>query len=343
MNFSQDCKIKLWKGNDTEKEWCQIYFSMTGEDIYQDLRSSILYKIASLFIWFLGHFVGTPFYLCLIHYERFGQDPMKRTLKNRLIIFNCFVMMFIQNIIQPIGCFGIVFFPLSPFFAMTFSYLTCVSSMLFLLSCSQLVLLENVMLFKNALYCCINEDFFYQFLVIWNLGFAIGSQSILSLFMGHFLVEEYQLLTGNLVKQIPFPIFWMILIFTSGSIIVIGSVTKKIKTFIEAKKDINVVQEIHIGIGDPTSKIYNNQSHNPPLLSGAQTKIISLLTVLIFFFLFFGRFLEDLFIQFQLFVYVVFCTIFGLFLPLSFYLTKKPFYNHIHLSLMTPNCNSSLE
>ena len=166
-----------------------------------------------------------------------------------------------------------------------------------MVSASQLVLIENLMLFKFSTFSGMDEDFFATFIYIWNLAFAIGSQTVLSLKFDHFLAEEIQLLTGKWYPKGHFPLFTKFLIFISSIIIIFGSVIKTLKRKIEARRDKNRVIKINIpaetsagteaetGVAAGPILNYNNQARNLPLVSGTQAKIIALLSFGIFFFL----------------------------------------------------------
>ena len=111
MDFEKDCKIKFWNGNETEQEWCRIYFWVSGADAHEDLRSYLAHKIWHGINWMGGYLIGTPFYLAFVHFERFGQDPMKRTLKNRIIIIISLILGLNLNVMTPIGAYSTIIGP----------------------------------------------------------------------------------------------------------------------------------------------------------------------------------------------------------------------------------------
>ena len=202
----------------------------------------------------------------------------------------------------------------------------CVTSILLLLACSQLILIDNLMLFKFSCMCSTNEDFWIRFLFTWNLGFAFGSETFLTLFFDHVLEKEYQYLTGQLYPNpVPFPLFWKLLVLFTGSIITIGSGTKKFKSWFEDQKDSNLVQNIKIGLGSP---ILNNQAQNPPLLSEALTKVLSIVIALAVASIAFLRLLTNsLFLEGCF--YNANASIFGFILPITYFVTKKDFRSHL--------------
>ena len=304
-----DSETGFWAENSTEKI---LIYEISGSDIFVRQRSDWIVKVSITLNWILGYFLAIPFYLALVHFEKFGHDPMKRTLKNRIIIFNSYICISMHIFPQTFLSICSIFGPIDPTIAYLSSIWICLSGFLLLLSTAQLVLLENLMIFKFSLINSIDERFAANFLVIWNLAFASGFQGFLSYFEGHFLVEEFEFMTARKVNQhIPFPFLWKIHILSCGVVIVLGSFTKKFKQFTEAQKD---------------SK-YNIQAQNPHLLSGIEISIVSLVVIFLVSIFACGRLLEN--VNFVVFLIIITGLIFGLILPLTFTLTKKGFRNHI--------------
>ena len=53
----------------------------------EELPLGIFVKVASVIYYFLGR-LGNFLLLGIVHYEKFGQDPQKRSLQDRLLTFN---------------------------------------------------------------------------------------------------------------------------------------------------------------------------------------------------------------------------------------------------------------
>ena len=102
-----------------------------NEDLHQALRQSLFYKGMFLLLFILGYFIGIPFYALLIHFEKNGQDPLKRTLWNRIIVFMSYFMIWALLITQPIGCFSILIGPIHSLIAHLQSYMICVQGRIF--------------------------------------------------------------------------------------------------------------------------------------------------------------------------------------------------------------------
>ena len=132
--------------------------------------------------------------------------------------------------------------------------------------------------------------------------------------------------------MVKIPIFWSILVLTTGSITIIGSVLKKIKTLIEARKESNLVQNIQISLEHPVLPNINNQAHNPPLLSDNQTKIVCTMLAVTITTLFVVRLSgQDMVLEMVMgmVMYNLNGSIFGFIFPILIFMTKKDFRSYI--------------
>ena len=199
-----------------------------------------------------------------------------------------------------------------------------------MVSASQLVLIENLMLFKFSAFSGMDEDFFTTFIYIWNLAFAIGSQTVLSLKLDHFMAEEIQLLTGKWYPKGHFPLFTKFLIFISSLIIIFGSVIKTLKKKIEDKRDKDRVIEIHIPAGTGPTLGYNNNARNLPLVSGTQAKMISFSSFISFLFFSFYRDPNVIkSINPHVFGYCFSGLFYSLIVPITYIVQKKDFRKYV--------------
>ena len=68
-------------------------------------------KIVGLLIYFLGC-LGTFSIIGIINYEKFGQDPQKRSFADQIFAFNCKMFMILFPIFWTIGQIRWIFFPI---------------------------------------------------------------------------------------------------------------------------------------------------------------------------------------------------------------------------------------
>ena len=66
-----------------------------------------------VFFFFILLILNTTYNLLLIHYERFGGDPMKRSLINQLIAQTGYAEIFINFLVAPFGIIRIVIGPIN--------------------------------------------------------------------------------------------------------------------------------------------------------------------------------------------------------------------------------------
>ena len=105
----------------------------------------------------------------IVHYEKFGQDPQKRSLPDRLLSFNCILNTFnlvphsIIIIVRTL--FGPVGFAVTDFrYYLMSSFATTI-----LLGFSEAILVNCMMLFSWKTYVMVNDEFFSTFLNLFNI------------------------------------------------------------------------------------------------------------------------------------------------------------------------------
>ena len=65
----------------------------------EELPLGPLVKVIGVLSYFLGR-LGNFLLLGIVHYEKFGQDPQKRSLPDRLFTFSCLLLFFCSIIGQ---------------------------------------------------------------------------------------------------------------------------------------------------------------------------------------------------------------------------------------------------
>ena len=97
-------------------------------------------------------------------------------------------------------------------------------------------MLHRVMLlFGWKYFCCIDENFFAKFLLIFNLGLTFGIQ--FSRWMLGTVEIEFEILSGTLVEE-QNHIFWSIFMFINCTIWVVGGIGKLLLFFESYKKTL---------------------------------------------------------------------------------------------------------
>ena len=183
---------------------------------------------------------GNYFYFVIIHYERYGEDPKKRSLKNQLIVLICEVISILSWIIYPINAYNIFVGPITSWIAHIVIVNQEVLGLAVFVTLAEFVILQNLMLFKFSETNSINEEYWSRFIKVWNWTFSYGISMSLNYSVST-VVSKFSFLTGNLEtseKKDPIRIIlWLILVL----IVIIGYATKTIKQWIENKKDEEIV------------------------------------------------------------------------------------------------------
>ena len=112
---------------------------------------------------------GSPLYLAIIHYERFGCDPQKRSLLNMIFANQCIFLMVGMLILN---LFLGIRIPLGPFHLWLAD--TCLAMLIFMSSCINLsiitlLLLGNLQLLKPQIVSSINDEFWYIIITLVTL------------------------------------------------------------------------------------------------------------------------------------------------------------------------------
>ena len=112
---------------------------------------------------------GSPLYLAIIHYERFGCDPQKRSLLNMIFANQCIFLMVGMLILN---LFLGIRIPLGPFHLWLAD--TCLAMLIFMSSCINLsiitlLLLGNLQLLKPQIVSSINDEFWYIIVTLVTL------------------------------------------------------------------------------------------------------------------------------------------------------------------------------
>ena len=109
---------------------------------------------------------GSPLYLAIIHYERFGCDPQKRSLLNMIFANQCIFLMVGMLILNLCLGIRILMGPLPLWLADTW-----LAMLIFMPSCTNLstitlLILGNLQLLKPQIVSSINDEFWY-IIIIW--------------------------------------------------------------------------------------------------------------------------------------------------------------------------------
>ena len=267
-----------------------VTFSHEFVHLADSLSLKILYGVSLIFgqiISFICNFV-------FFHFEYYGGDPMKRSIKNYLLA-QIFLMLIFFNIMW-LGFAGrILIGTLNEDIAVVVIFLRQFSVIYIVLCFSEIIVCDVLMLFGWKHFCFIDEIFLHHVLLIFDIGFSFGTQ--LSRWMlGGFKTKDFEFLTGTSMI-IENSCFWQIFLTINCSIILIGCLALSIKKYkVVYKANQYIFQNIHIGIEDQNAENsdgsancitkFNNQKYNLSMANSLEIGVIFLLLTYLLYYLF---------------------------------------------------------
>ena len=160
----------------------------------EDLPIGIFLKVVGVISYFLSN-LGNLLLLSLVHYEKFGHDPQKRSLPNRVFSFNTIFGVIVFTIHSNILISRTLFGPVGT--AITeIRYYLFTSAISALLGATEIMFFRCIMIFSWKKYAMVNDEFFATFLNIFNL--MIGQIiCIVCFYIGNFSLHNgYQMFSG---------------------------------------------------------------------------------------------------------------------------------------------------
>ena len=180
-------------------EFCYVYNQINSEsDFYADFRTLPIKIMTGLNLGLRLTF-GNFFALTLIHYEKFGGDPMKRSIINQIISLMCCCLLVNSLISQPLAAYSIIIGPISQFLAKFCLFDGGSFQGIVLLGLAEIVIIQNLMLFNLSFVSRFDESFFGKFIVMWNLGFVSGSY-LATCYFGNLPKPPTEFLTGKIIN-----------------------------------------------------------------------------------------------------------------------------------------------
>ena len=215
-------------------------------------------------------------YSGFIHYEYFGGDPAKRSMKNTLWAQLCYCLIIMSIISSPAYAWRILIGPLKPSIAIMILFIRSFISINIYLCLTEIVLYKVIMALHWKSFSLMNEGLIFIFLISFNILFSLGAQFSLWT-LGHYVSTHYELLTNEFDKKYyEKPVFWPIFMIVLGIIMITGIITFLFKKYFDNKNQ-DRVQEIYIGLDqqNPGAKgpavNFNNKAFNESLLSVKET------------------------------------------------------------------------
>ena len=143
--------------------------------------------------------LGYVFIIGIAHYEKYGQDPQKRSFQDRLFSFSCLQYVLQSFIKTTLLEFRVLFGPIGNI-ATSFLYFNYSIALAIPMGFAECILFRCLLVFFWKKFASINDEFFAIFIFMFNL-LIICLISIIRLMNGEFYSRfDYDIISGNEIQ-----------------------------------------------------------------------------------------------------------------------------------------------
>ena len=239
--------------------------NVTFSDSFKDIIDiGYPLKIVYSILFILFEVLGLTCYSGFIYFEHYGGDPMKRSIKNKLISQSFVVLMMEIAIYNSGFAWRIIIGPLNPNISLFVLFVHNFFGIIVVICITEIISFKVFMLYDWTYFCSIDEEFLSQTILTSNFMFGFGTQYCRWI-LGSLETHGYELLSGVYIQHHE-RYFWPITLVISLTIILIGILALSIKRYKIYIANKNRIQEIHITLDNPQSNNFNNEIHNTPIL-----------------------------------------------------------------------------
>ena len=272
-------------------------------DDFKEIFNSFEIRIIYLFLWIIYLTLSNAFFALLINYEKYGEDIMKRSINNRLWSQVGLAMILHNCVCCTIFLLRFIFGPLYFVIAVLESWVVNIYISWVLLVLAEISVMKALLIHKFSWIVGIDENFAGKFLLKFNLGYSLISQSarfVHKFYSGTFLLNlifpqnflfnsryllgsffetmHFQLLSGiqlTIRPRLYGPIYFSIIFLTSTIAFVITNI-KKMK---ERYKEWKFHQNINVNVNEQQPyegqlPMVNNVKNNVPIFNGFQIALV---------------------------------------------------------------------
>ena len=258
--------------NDDELTSFNTSFSNELEDFLDFIPLGL--KITHGVVFLMSEISTFICYSGFIHYEYYGGDPAKRSMKNKLWAQLCYCLLVMAMTSSPAYAWRILIGPLHKSIVIIILFTRCFIGIYDYLCFTEIVLYKVIMAFSWKSFSLMNEELIFIILISFNIMFSFGAQSSLWMFE-HYCSVHYELLTNTFDKKYyEKPAFWPIFLIFLEGIIITGIITFLSKRYYDYYMNQNMIQEIFIsldqqnpGANNPIVNQFNNKTFNEALLN----------------------------------------------------------------------------
>ena len=161
----------------------------------------IVITIIGILTWIFSCF-GSVLMIGVAHYEKYGQDPQKRSFQDRLFSFSCLQWALQSFIRASILEFRVLFGPIGSF-ATLFFYFNNSVALSIPMGFAESILFKCLLGFFWKKFAAIDDDYLATFFNIFNLLIVGSMISIIRLMNGEFYLRyDYGIFSGDKISEL---------------------------------------------------------------------------------------------------------------------------------------------
>ena len=160
----------------------------TADNHSNNDQTEVVIKFIGLLSYLIASSLGTCLFLGIIHYEKFGQDPQKRSFSDQIFTFNCVMFMMASFVYYTVSEIRWLFGPVG-YFLTTLKYYAFSAILCVPLGCTESILFRCLKIFFWKKSAMLNEDFLAMFFNGFNFVMA-QMISVIRMMTGQFHHRE---------------------------------------------------------------------------------------------------------------------------------------------------------
>ena len=260
-------------------------FTLTNE--FEELLELTNVKVIYGFIFSFAELIGLICYSGIVYFEYYGGDPMKRSLKNKLIAQICISIILLSIYYSPAFAWRVIIGPLNEKFAVFSVFSRNLGGTFNILCFTEIIIHKVLLTFGFKHFCSIDEEFIFMVLNSFNYFFAFSTQ----ISRWHLATFEnlpiFELLSNTKTTIEIVNYFWPIFMLIIFTINISGFLALLIKKYRDYKSNQIMVQNqiiFVVRLQDGSTKIdlnINNQTHNEPIFYSYEIFILTPITLIL--------------------------------------------------------------
>ena len=220
--------------------------NITLANEFEELLDLTPVKVIYGFIFSFAELIALICYPGVVYFEYYGADPMKRSLKNKLMAQISISIIFLSIYCSPAFAWRVMIGPLNEKIAVFAVFCRNLGGTFNILCFTEIIIYKVLLTFGFKYFCSIDEDFIFMVLNIFNYFFALSTQ----ISRWHLATFEnlpiFELLSNTKTTIEIVNYFWPVFISIIFFIIISGFLALLIKKYKDYKSNQNLVQIITI-------------------------------------------------------------------------------------------------